>query len=158
MAKNHPQKERRKAKDSEVFLRFVFTKNIRNGVLRKGAIRVGPHPETGRLELSVFLLDSLSSDTFWEDMPRLGNRPTQKVKGYGHISALKVRTLENSNLDVEVNNDPFDGHADVTGWSKDPEEQMEQAIRLGKAFTGIKKPAADAPKTEEHKYLESKET
>lgn len=141
----------RAADDSETLVRFVFGSHIRKGHLKKGALRVAPNPETSRLELSVFRLDDLSADSFWEDMPMLGNRPDKAAaKGYGCVEARNVRKL---GQDVEVNNQPIQGHADIIQWSDDPEERMEQIVELGKSFRGVKKPGEGSDKTPEHQRL-----
>ena len=150
--------EIRIATDEEKILRFVFTNNLRSSGVKKQALRVAPHPDTGRLELSVFLLDSLSAETFWEDMPRLGSRPEdQRAKGYGVVSAESVRSISGE-LNVEVNHDPFSGHADVIGWSDHDEEQMEQIVSLGKAMTAVKRPSEAGKLTDEHQYLADRDS
>lgn len=149
----------RSGHSEERILRFLFQSgHLRNRVKKQG-VNVAPHPDTGRLELSMFLLNSLSLENFWEDMPRLGDRHGADAKGFGSITCGDVRRLSPVDskapfgLDVEVNNNPVAGHCDVIHWSDDPEERMSQQIVFAKNLDARKRPDNPTELTPEQEFL-----
>ena len=149
----------RTAGDDERILRFLFQKGHLRANVKKQGVNVAPHPETGRYELSMFLLDSLSLETFWDDMSRLGDRPDTPAKGFGSIECGEVRSLQSPDtetpfgLDVEVNNDPYDGHCDVIHWSENPEVRMSQQVVFAKQLNARKRPDDLSELTPEQEHL-----
>lgn len=137
--------ETRLAKAEEVLVRFIFQSGHIRSSVKKQALKVAPHPKTGRLELSMYLKEDIldeSGTERWEDFSRLGNRrPEEKAKGYGEINADAVRNDETlESLDAEVNNTPYDGHSDIIGWNTDEEVRTEQIVRFAKILRPVKRP------------------
>lgn len=145
--------------DDEIILRFLFQKGHIRGTVKKQGVNVAPHPKTGRFELSVFLLEALTCSDFWSDMSALGNNNARDAVGYGHALCKEVRSLclPDSELpiglNVEVNNDPHEGHCDVINWSDDAEARMSQQIEFAKLLNPQKKPKDEGEMTPEHKAL-----
>lgn len=116
----------------EALTRFIFSSShfaVRDGRVKAPAISPFPHRTTGRLEMSAYRVDTVTTPEIWDICAKhVDDRSVPRIAKARGTCIANIMVL--AGLSFDPDGDPHPRHVNVTGWptAKHEQKNIQQKI------------------------------